>query len=76
MGGRWRLAAMMMMTTTMKTATATAMTRVKVTGTAKATIPIAAILLAQRELMIVVWRSVPQPKASSHDPVILCKPNF
>ncbi len=36
----------------------------------KAMMPIAATVLAQRDLMIVVWRSVPNPNASSHDPVI------
>ena len=36
----------------------------------KATMPIAATVFAQRELMIVVWRSVPNPNASLHDPVI------
>ena len=37
----------------------------------KVTIPIAATtVVAQRELIIVVWRSVPNPNASLHDPVI------
>ncbi len=36
----------------------------------KATMPIAASVLARMELMIVVWRSVPKPNASSHDHVM------